>query len=103
MKFFAFIMAVAVLLLSCVPCADATTSVVAKLKVESTHTGTGNHDEADACSPFCICSCCSGFSINHSAFSLTKPTSFVDMYFNNFLSSYESEIHTPFWQPPRIV
>lgn len=101
MKFLAYLMAVAVLLLSFVPCDDIET-VGGNIKLEDTHqTKTDNHDEADACSPFCICACCSGFSINHSSFSLTKPISFTGIHFSNFLSSCASEIHTSFWQPPR--
>lgn len=105
MKFFAFIMAFLVLSLSVMPCADAGAAIKdTKAKTEITKTtDQQDHNDADACSPFCHCACCAGFSINHFIAALTIIPPYSSTTKSSFLHSDVIEVVLPIWQPPQIV
>ena len=68
MKLFAFLMAFIFLFVTVLPCAD---EKIIHDQQSSTTIGYGHSDEKakdDHCSPFCTCTCCTGFSINHTIF-----------------------------------
>jgi len=99
MKLFAFIMACAVLTLSCMPCFDVCTQT-AKTEFSKTDSEQGsNHN--DVCSPFCYCSCCAGFSMNHFITFISNPSINRSKDFNSYLSQDIIEVSIPVWQPPR--
>jgi hypothetical protein len=102
MKIFTFIMAFIVIALSCMPCADAgAVQVAAKMEVKKSHTPEKNHN--DACTPFCQCACCAGFSINHFIAKISSPHIIQSSeYSSEFLSSTFT-ISLPIWQPPQLV
>ena len=105
MKFFALIMAVLVLALSVMPCADAGAAIKdskAKSGITKT-TGRQDHNDADACSPFCHCACCAGFSINHLIASINIIPPYINTTKSSFLHSDIIEVVLPIWQPPQIV
>lgn len=105
MKILALIMAFLVLALSVMPCADS--QVLAGKEGTTTElTKTGkqqNNPIQDDCSPFCQCSCCAGFSINHFVASVTTVQYLSDNPTNDFLPSEVIEVSLPIWQPPQIV
>lgn len=105
MKFFAFIMAFLVLALSCMPCADVGTAIKeGKTKAEITKAAQQpGHDDTDECSPFCHCTCCAGFSINHTSMLRAAIHSFSNNPKSSFLPSDVIEVALPIWQPPRLV
>src|SRR5687767_3435406 len=74
-KCFAYIMAILVVALSCLPCADGGTT---SGKANTELVGGSEHeddDHEDSCSPFCQCSCCAGFSISHLVAGITYEIS----------------------------
>ena len=87
------------------PCADA--GLVfnnGKSKSEITKTtDQKDHDDADACSPFCHCSCCAGFSINHFIATLTIIPPYSSTTRSRFLPADSIDVDLPIWQPPQIV
>lgn len=98
-------MALMVLAFSMLPCADEGTVTEGKAKSELAQSipqdNDGDHN--DACSPFCICSCCAGFSV------LTKlpaavalPISFQPAH-ATYIADRLFSIALPIWQPPRLV
>ena len=105
MKIFAYIMAMMVLIQSEMPCKDTTiASNEGKAKLETIQKSS-RHDQtnhADACSPFCQCACCAGFSVNHSIAGMSHIVIHNDRSYNSFLPSKIIEIAYPVWQPPQL-
>jgi uncharacterized protein DUF6660 len=95
-------MAFLVLILSGLPCADRNEkSENCKQEISA-----ANHHDSDApddCSPFCHCTCCCGFSLNHNFSTLPSITPFVDSRLNNYLSLQTIEVSLPIWQPPQLI
>jgi hypothetical protein len=74
-----------------------------KAKVEISKPDTEQHtDHNDSCSPFCTCSCCAGFSINHSITSFSILDLTLPNNYSSFLPSNLIRISLPIWQPPRL-
>ena len=105
MKFFAFIMAFLVLALSIMPCADkGNPEIQGKIKTLFTKCNHPQDDQQqDNCSPFCHCTCCSCFSINHFIVALSIIPPFENNLAPSFISSEVIEISLPIWQPPQLV
>jgi len=104
MKFFAAIMALVVLALSVMPCADKPdTFNPGKIKSEINTSNHQNCPQTDSCSPFCQCSCCAGFTLNHSVASISSIQLFPDKETGRFLSSAAINIALPVWQPPQLI
>ena len=104
MKIFAFILAVLVLALSCMPCTDGANAMNnSDAKTEFSKSGKQQeHKDLDDCSPFCTCSCCTGFTflfipyqINYLIPQSAEKTAFL-------LPSKISDIALPVWQPPQL-
>jgi hypothetical protein len=105
MKFFAFTMAFLFLGLSVLPCADegfVMNAGNAKTAVTEQHNHQQEQEHKDACSPFCHCTCCAGFSINH-PFAIASSLILVD---NRSYTSHQPgnlfEYSSPIWQPPQL-
>ncbi len=104
MKIVALIMAFLVLALNVMPCADGAAIHDGKAKSEiAKTTDPQNHNDADACSPFCHCSCCAGFSINHFIASVIIIPPYGSNSSCSFLPADIIEVALPIWQPPQIV
>lgn len=105
MKFFAVIMAFLVLTLSCLPCADDAFAVNTKANMEAIqqHNQQDNPDHNDACSPFCHCTCCAGFSLNHNSAAVSDLVIFCNKSFASYLPDNIIEVSLPIWQPPQLV
>lgn len=98
-------MAVMVLVLSVMPCADGAsatkgskTTVVA-MKTDNSGGETGD----DNCSPFCQCACCAGFSISHPVANLEFAVIHSTLHFSFFSSTNVAGIALPVWQPPKPI
>lgn len=105
MRIIAFILAFIVLALSCLPCADgayAMNAGMAKSELIKEPTQQNDQDHNDACSPFCHCTCCAGFSINHSVVSINVLILLPSKSFSSYLSDNTIEISLPIWQPPQL-
>lgn len=99
MRMLTYILAILVLTLSCLPCADASVTG-AQMNSVTTHSDQDYHE--DACSPFCICACCATSSyVYHTTFTLVWPSSSPNYSF--FYVHTLHEISLPIWQPPQLV
>jgi len=105
MKIFSFILSFFLLFISCLPCGDmqeCTTQVEQAVTAAVDHQ---NHQHgAEACTPFCYCTCCAAsvISQNDTGLQATKPLFHPDEHtvLNDFfLSQNLSNI----WQPPKIT
>ena len=103
MKFFAFIMACTILTLSFMPCLDGASEMNSlKAKTElSKSNSQGDKDHNNDCSPFCHCSCCAGFSINHIIASVSNLEIVCNKDFASYLPENIIKVSFPVWQPPR--
>lgn len=105
MKFIAFIMAILVIVLSCIPCKDFPFAIKAgKGKMElSKSSGKQAADHPDACSPFCQCACCAGFPLNHQ---FAEVVALLPVYYVQCEAIYHASvvsISLPVWEPPQLV
>ncbi|MFN4248547.1 MAG: DUF6660 family protein [Flavipsychrobacter sp.] len=109
MRLTASILAILVLILSCLPCADMGAMPITKVDNSSLLTKpvkehSDNHKEVDLCSPFCHCACCAGFSIIYSSVVIPDRIQIVvPPLHTDFISSDVIEISLPIWQPPQLV
>jgi hypothetical protein len=101
MRIFAFLMAILIVFLNAVPCADAAplnnkaTTEIAK------HANETSNPFNDACSPFCQCSCCAGFSINYHPAGITLATVAMEKSASTYITPSILEVSNAIWQPPR--
>jgi hypothetical protein len=104
-KWTSTILSIVFLLLSCLPCADkegygSSQNVVVESSSE-------HNQDIDACSPFCICNCCSSqvFAFDTTVcgldFVIIKKIveNKIPVYKTIFISNFYGSI----WQPPQIV
>ncbi len=105
-KFASIILSLLLMVLSCLPCADAANSEHSQTTTEK-HTHDSGDKHNDLCSPFCICNCC-GVQI----LSFTPVLSFVigpvpTVFSPKPAIGYKSHLASMFsgsiWQPPQIV
>jgi len=98
-KVFPFIMAFLVLSFSLIPCADGATP---KDEPPYSLAGTTSDDEPhdDACSPFCICSCCAGFSLTTVAIAQLPFIASYETNHSSFIPARTNSIAASIWQPP---
>lgn len=104
MKIFALIMAIVVITLSCTPCMDGTFAISnTKLSMgQSSSDPHSNHNDADPCSPFCTCNCCTGLSSLASPVKLTPIMRYATKVYASYLPSAVIGISLPIWQPPQL-
>lgn len=105
MKFFAFIMACLILIMSCTPCQDAPIS----MKVDKSQTTTAlaaghDHQEAgDECSPLCTCACCSAHSNPQSFIIVVVNTPEISLDHSSIYNGSLISFSAPVWQPPQLL
>ncbi len=111
MKLINTILALYVLVLSCIPCSDETEQILpayssSYIHTSNTHSGHNHHNEScDLCSPFCICACCGGFGFEPKQIILKEllladfPS---DRNYYTFYDSFSSNFYGNIWQPPKI-
>ncbi|HRK52681.1 MAG TPA: hypothetical protein PK185_02135 [Cyclobacteriaceae bacterium] len=95
-----------ILFLAVYPCSDANSRVIEQKSeivsaLQSTHLSSGM--EADICTPFCICACCSA----HIKISTLSDLEFSGVIHNTkanmpYLEKRFSSGNSSIWQPPRI-
>ncbi|WP_162903450.1 DUF6660 family protein [Taibaiella koreensis] len=108
MKFWSFLIAIMILVLSCMPCSDAGAIVPTRNQTSAAagdrHPGGHQEEHRDLCSPFCQCSCCS------LAYALpllpTQSPAAVLLSRNNafplLIQQCPAGIALTIWQPPRF-
>lgn len=102
MRFFAFIMALLVITLNGVPCADVH-ELSKQIPGKETKKTQQPQTDDESCSPFCHCSCCAGFSINHwfAQVSALLPVH-IPQHHSRYIASL-IEISFSVWQPPKLA
>jgi hypothetical protein len=102
MRFVALLLALLVLGLSLVPCADAHELANAAQGKETTKTHSKQAGHNESCSPFCHCACFEGFSINHEfAEVISQPLIHATQYNSSYIPDI-LDISLPVWQPPHL-
>jgi len=81
---------------------NAKSAYKAKLEISKSHNQQGG-DCSDACSPFCQCSCCAGFSINHFVASIIYIPPYESITKAAYLPSSVLDVALPIWQPPQLA
>ncbi|MFT3827532.1 MAG: hypothetical protein QM731_26660 [Chitinophagaceae bacterium] len=104
MRSITFILAMLILLLNCVPCADASETACLP---NDTHSANGKQtkettEHNDACTPFCHCACCANTPVVFPATDITVTTTFTAQYFERYIDRL-IQISLPVWQPPQLV
>lgn len=108
MRFTAFILSILVLVLSCLPCADADSMTICKAdthkEIKKQSKQQEDNNDTDLCSPFCHCACCATFSVINKDVIIPQRIEIpVSSSFMEFLSAEIIEISLPVWQPPQLV
>lgn len=94
-----------VLAFSIIPCADSKSFADMNIQYELSQNIQQNTDleHTDACPPFCICSCCAGFSVINKL----QAASAIFIPHQPTHSTHTSiqlySIALPIWQPPQLV
>lgn len=108
MRLTAAILALLMLALSCLPCADLEAAPVHAQRAAllflpvSDHSG-HDHEHADLCSPFCQCACCAIASelTPPVCLSLQKTRPLPLAIYLDFRPAAPVHISIPVWEPPR--
>lgn len=98
-------MASLVLALSILPCADEGFTMKegkAKTEITKQHDQQEEQKHNDACSPFCHCTCCAGFSINHFFVAVSSLIGSDSKFYTSYLPGNPIQYSPPVWQPPKI-
>jgi hypothetical protein len=96
-------MAVIVLGLSSMPCAD---DIAADAKAKTEISKSLDHNESedsDVCSPFCQCACCAGISFQNFYLPISAPHTVAEKSYSSFLPTPLIRFSVSVWQPPRTV
>lgn len=101
-KALAFALAAIIMVVSCLPCADAgafskqTATTIAKASSQIP-------PHSDVCPPFCQCQCCSVVSINHSFQIAVLPVAQYLPPFSSLISPEVVNLPHAVWQPPQLA
>ncbi|MFD2887805.1 DUF6660 family protein [Chitinophaga cymbidii] len=105
----ATILSIIMIILSCIPCADQGLSGGSVSPTQNHYSSVQEHSSGhskhhnDACSPLCVCSCCSvvTFVYQYVSIDILLPESLSSYNcYNNY--SYP-ELSFPIFQPPQLV
>jgi len=104
MKWLALLLSVFMIIVSCIPCADAAPEIDAHAQtIIKLNTNSQDHlPAADLCSPLCICNCCAGFALQtttqKTSFSITEVIIQATIHRTVAVSKPSFSI----WQPPKL-
>lgn len=106
MKLWAFFLAMYVLVLAGLPCADVCQDEPTATATQASTPHSDDHRHTESCSPFCLCTACPGFTVPQlgppvAASSL--PVSRAGVVRSLYRSSHALEVPGRIWQPPRVA
>ena len=102
MKYIAFILSIYICYLVSAPCVDEPFRAGNQWRPVAHQCPDSQSDHADACSPFCICSCCSiPVTVAPGMFISQPYYSFQRSIFPE-LTVFHSFFNVAFWQPPKL-
>ena len=110
MKISSVLLSLILLVLSCLPCADADKDIAYDNKgklVADRHVDHSKELHSDLCSPFCICNCC-GVQILSFTPTLTFiisgiPADYITKVEITYEPQFASAFYGSIWQPPQIA
>ena len=98
------LLSVYLLALMALPCNDDHSHTL--ISTEDQFAQTGNHyNDTDACSPFCVCACCTTPIMVQQIISF-ESAPFIALYnrnVNSFYTPVTSSYFGSIWQPPQLV
>jgi len=106
MKILNIILSIYIIILTAYPCADKHNDVLVKSSNTSSQHNHSHDEEADLCSPFCVCNCCGQQTIT---FLEIQSIQFLVQFqeIKTSISFYKSISFSNFygsiWQPPKLV
>jgi hypothetical protein len=103
-RFFSIFFAIYIAAVTCMPCADGDVCADEN-QTENNLSFVDEHsdEEADLCSPFCVCSCCSSHVNQPKYFSFSfEPIESATLYAAMGFSAVQRISHA-IWQPPRVA
>ncbi len=104
-KLFAAILSIYILLMVCKPYVDG--AIISHSQKELAAAENHSHDSTDdACSPFCICSCCSVQIVLFTQpiiYHLQSASAFIQIRTPTYNSIFISDFFENIWQPPQIA
>ena len=105
MRFFAFIMSFYLLCVSFLPCGDRKecNSIGGAQSISASTNHQEHHHSAEACTPFCVCSCCASSACVQSNSKAHIMTIFPSEKHRDLNFFFLSRDFSSIWQPPRIV
>jgi hypothetical protein len=102
MKCTTFILAVLLLFMNCIPCADMEPGPCEESKALVKNDQHPPESDGDECSPFCYCTCCAVFSIHQPAAIMQIMSRIYKTDHSSFLAASVKEVSFPVWQPPQL-
>lgn len=109
-RLFCSILAIIMLVLSCIPCSDAEIFATSNqqshtVKNDGNSSHSSDQEHKDLCSPFCQCSCCAvAYALPSSAIPKIEIRVAISEKAFAFYSQHRPEgISLPVWQPPQLV
>jgi hypothetical protein len=103
MKWFTILLSIFMMVLSCIPCADAAEiDTLASTSIQANPDAENHAPEADLCSPLCICNCCAGFALQTS---VQKTSPAILMATTTAPVHRAVAVSNPsfiIWQPPKL-
>ncbi|WP_439556235.1 DUF6660 family protein [Dyadobacter sp.] len=106
MRLALYILAFYTVILSCIPCQDEVLRISYAATTTTINANADHQDQGivDLCSPFCICACCAGITLQEPVASLPEVASVS--FFNDDAFTYTADCKggglASIWQPPRI-
>ena len=103
MKFLAAILSIYIFTLNLVPCED-NSALENEVKTEISIEIDDNHEHqnADLCSPFCICQCCHISITNFYLIDYTIPNPFISTEMFHYTDGLEKDFNLSILQPPQV-
>lgn len=104
MRLTAVILALIVVVLSCMPCADAIALPLSDLHTEIGKDVSKHNHQEDLCSPFCYCACCSTQVITPHQFIeiFIHVDCFIKRNYNEFIPTNGIAVFLAIWNPPQL-
>jgi len=98
MKFVAILFSIFIFYMVSVPCVDELFHEVKSSSQENPC----NHGDHDACTPFCVCSCCGIVVVVSNITFDSQPDFIIETEFLSSNKDITSHFLQSFWQPPKL-
>ncbi|CAM4357477.1 DUF6660 family protein [Flavobacterium terrigena] len=106
MKILNIILSVYIIMLTAYPCADKHNDVLVKSSNTSPQHNHSHDEEADLCSPFCVCNCCGQQTLTFleiQSFQFLVHFQEIKSSISFYKSTSFSNFYGSIWQPPQLV